>query len=218
MLLPNQKWLNFDITIKLFDHDNNSFILLERKDCVTHLEILIDSISLGNNILKTSKSLGILSRLRHFVATDTLLSMYRYLILPYITYGIAVWGQAAQTNLDKLLILQKVLLVKFILLHTDFMRSRYSTSIISSCRTFNTASQFALLSMTFLRIHCRETFPTNFFIYHKCIAKILGFQRLVVSENKNIRVLTKHKFETSLHQLLLKQPLLIPSLTRSNIF
>ena len=25
----------------------------------------------------------------------------------YITYGIAVWGQAGQTNLDKLLILQK---------------------------------------------------------------------------------------------------------------
>ena len=29
------------------------------------------------------------------------------MILPYITYGIAVWGQAAQTNLDTLFILQK---------------------------------------------------------------------------------------------------------------
>ena len=28
-------------------------------------------------------------------------------ILPHIAYGIAVWGQAAQTNVDKLLILQK---------------------------------------------------------------------------------------------------------------
>ena len=163
MLLPNQKWMSFDITIKLFDHDKNSFILLERKDYVTHLEILIDSISLGNNILKTCKSLGILSRFRHFVATDTLLRIYGSLILPYITYGIALWSQVAQTNLDKLPILQKVLFVKFPLLHTDLMRSRYTTSIIYSCRTFNTASQFALLSMTFLRIHCRETFPTIFF-------------------------------------------------------
>ena len=82
--------MNFDITIKLFDHDKNFVILLERKDYVKYLEILIDSISLGNNILKTSESLGILSRLRHFVPTDTLLSIYGSLILPYITYGIAL--------------------------------------------------------------------------------------------------------------------------------
>ena len=54
-----------------------------------------------------NKSPGIISRLRHFVPTDTLLSIYQSLIQPYITYGIAVWGQAAPTNLDKLLILQK---------------------------------------------------------------------------------------------------------------
>ena len=38
-----QKWMNFDITIKFFDHDKNFFILLERKDYVKYLEILIDS-------------------------------------------------------------------------------------------------------------------------------------------------------------------------------
>lgn len=36
-----QKWMNFDI--QLFDHDKNSFILLEMKDYVKCLEILIDS-------------------------------------------------------------------------------------------------------------------------------------------------------------------------------
>mgnify|MGYP000565591247 CR=1 FL=1 len=63
--------------------------------------------SLGGNISKISKSLGIVSRLRHFVPTDALLSIYQSFIQPYITYGIVVRGQAAQTNLDKLLILQK---------------------------------------------------------------------------------------------------------------
>ena len=42
--------------------------------------------------------------LRHFVPTDSLLSIYRSLILPHIAYGIAVWGQAAQTDVDKLLL------------------------------------------------------------------------------------------------------------------
>ena len=40
---PYQKWMNFDITIKLFDHDKNFFILLERKDYAKYLEIIIDS-------------------------------------------------------------------------------------------------------------------------------------------------------------------------------
>ena len=44
--------------------------------------------------------------MRHFDPTDTLLSIYRSLTLPYIT-GNAVWDQAAQTNLGTLLILQK---------------------------------------------------------------------------------------------------------------
>ena len=105
---PFQKWMNFDITIKLFDHDKNFFILLERKDYVKYLEIIIDSnLPWKQHILfialKTSKFLGILSRLRHFVPTDTLLSIYRSLIMPHIT----AWGQAPQTNLDKLLISEK---------------------------------------------------------------------------------------------------------------
>ena len=100
--------MNCDVTIKLFDHDKNSLILPERKAYVKYLGILIISnLTWRQHILftssKISKSLNILSRLRHFVPTDTLLSIYQ----SYTTHGIAIWGQAAQTNLDKLLILQK---------------------------------------------------------------------------------------------------------------
>ena len=97
--------MSFDITIRLFDHDKDSVILLERKGYVKYLEIIIDcNLAWKQHIQfissKTSKSRGIfkLSRLRNFVLTDTLLSIYRSLILPYITYGIVVWGQAAETN------------------------------------------------------------------------------------------------------------------------
>ena len=40
---PYQKRMNFDVTIKLFDHDKNSLISLERKDYVEYLGVLIDS-------------------------------------------------------------------------------------------------------------------------------------------------------------------------------
>ena len=86
-------------------------ILLERRNCVKYLSILFDpNLTWKQYILfissRISKSFGILSRLRHFDPTDTLLSIYRSLTLPYIT-GNAVWDQAAQTNLGTLLILQK---------------------------------------------------------------------------------------------------------------
>ena len=91
---------------------HNYFMQNERKEYVKYLGVLIDStLAWRQHILfissKISKSLGIISRLRHFVPTDTLLSIYQSLIQPYVTYGIAVRGQAAQTNQDKLLILQK---------------------------------------------------------------------------------------------------------------
>ena len=77
---PYQKRMNFDVTIKLFD-DKNSLILLERKDYVKYLGILIDStLTWKQHILfissKISNSLVIISRLTHFVPTDTLLSKH----------------------------------------------------------------------------------------------------------------------------------------------
>lgn len=115
----------------------------------------------------------------HFVPTGTLLRIYRSLTQPYITYGIAVSGQTAQKNLDKLLIWQKRALRLIHFLYTDLTWSRYSTCIASSRLTFNTASQFVLLSMTFLTIVCRKIVLTSFLNLHKWIASILRFQRPV---------------------------------------
>ena len=44
---------------------------------------------------------------RHFVPISTLLNIYESLISPYISFGIAVWGHAAQIYLKKILVLQK---------------------------------------------------------------------------------------------------------------
>ena len=60
-----------------------------------------------NVALKISKTIGVIARLRHFVPLCTLLNIYRSLIFPYLSYGLAAWGQAAKTHLQKLLVLQK---------------------------------------------------------------------------------------------------------------
>ena len=47
------------------------------------------------------------SRVRCFVPTHTLLTIYRSFIAPYLTYGLVAWGQTSKSSLDKLLKLQR---------------------------------------------------------------------------------------------------------------
>ena len=57
--------------------------------------------------LKVSRLTGLIAKLRYFVPTHTLLTIYRSFIAPYLTYGLVAWGQASKSSLDKLLKLQK---------------------------------------------------------------------------------------------------------------
>ena len=57
--------------------------------------------------MKLSKTIGLLSKIRHFVPFHTLVSIYNSLVVPYLRYGLIAWGQTGKTQLNKLLILQK---------------------------------------------------------------------------------------------------------------
>ena len=57
--------------------------------------------------VKISKIVGVTTRLRHFVPFCTLRCIYQSLILPFLTYGLTAWGQAAKAHLNKLLLFQK---------------------------------------------------------------------------------------------------------------
>ena len=109
---PPQKKIDREIAINVYDNNTGQYLSLDRKNYVKFLGVLIDSnLKWSHHInyvaLKISRIVGIIARLRHFVPTQTLLMIYRSLILPYLTYGICVWGHASKFLLNKLLILQK---------------------------------------------------------------------------------------------------------------
>ena len=84
----------------------------EFKDHVKYLGVLLDSnlgwkFRIDNVALEVSRTVGVDVRLRHFVPRTTLLNIYQSLTLPYLTYGLAAWGQPAKTHLQKILVLQK---------------------------------------------------------------------------------------------------------------
>ena len=49
------------------------------------MEVHIDNVA-----TKLSKTVGLITKLRHFVLQHTLLNIYRALILPYLSYGLIV--------------------------------------------------------------------------------------------------------------------------------
>ena len=73
---------------------------------IRYLGILIDSnlpwkFHMDYVCQKVSKTIGVIAKLGHFVPRHVLLTLYRSLILPYISYGISAWGHATETHLHK---------------------------------------------------------------------------------------------------------------------
>jgi hypothetical protein len=107
-----QKRLAYQPKIRIFDNERNKYVNLECKEYIKYLGILIDkNLSWKHHInfiaTKISKSVGLITKLHHFLPRSILINIYQSLIYPYLTYGIAAWGQACKTHLDKILILQK---------------------------------------------------------------------------------------------------------------
>ena len=78
---------------------------------VKYLGIIIDSkMTFKNHInelkKKISRSIRILYKLRPFVTTQMLSSVYYGIIYPFLLYGIIIWGNAGKTTLTPILTLQ----------------------------------------------------------------------------------------------------------------
>ena len=109
ILQKKKKW----IISYILHISNHTLTSLECKDHVKYLGVLIlDShfswkYHIDNVALKISRIIGVFARLRHLIPFTTLISIYCSLILPYLSYGLAAWGQAAKSHLQKILVLQK---------------------------------------------------------------------------------------------------------------
>ena len=61
-----------------------------------------------NNVCKRcSRNIGVLNKVKLFLPKPSLHKLYCTLILPYLTYGILLWGTASNVDLNRLVRLQK---------------------------------------------------------------------------------------------------------------
>ena len=90
--------------IKIFNPNSNTQTTFEIKDFVKYLGIMIDSgLSWKNHIdfisHKISKSIGIITKLRHYIPRHLLFSIYHTLITPYLIYGYYLHGTIEQKHI-----------------------------------------------------------------------------------------------------------------------
>ena len=93
--------------IMIFDNDQNKNVALECREFVRYLGVIIDNnLSWKQHIdhvaIKISRTVGLICKLRHFLPRHTLLTIYRSLVTPYLTYGLTAWGQAYKSHLKNL--------------------------------------------------------------------------------------------------------------------
>ena len=100
---------------------------------------------------KISKCIGIMYKLRYCLPCSALFSLYNSLILSHIIYCIVVWGNCAQTKLDKIFKLQK----KAIRICTNSHYLAKSSPLFHKMNTLNLSHLYkyhsALLGFSYLK-------------------------------------------------------------------
>ena len=86
----------------IFDNEQNKNVALECKEFIKYLGILIDNNltwkhHLDHWTIKISRTIGLISKLRHLVQKHTLIIIYRSLVAPYLSYALIVWVQARKS-------------------------------------------------------------------------------------------------------------------------
>ena len=103
---PPQKTISYNLELIINDKH------LNQENCIKYLGIFIDSnlnwkSQIKSIIKKIKRSIGVLSKIRYYVDTAILISLYYALIYPFLIYGIIAWGNTYPTTLQPLYVSQK---------------------------------------------------------------------------------------------------------------
>ena len=100
---------------------------------------------------KISKTIGIMKRLSSFVPAAVLRTLYNSLVLPYLTYGVELWGAAGKVNVDKI---KSVQIRSLKLFAPNIVQSNSAFSLFHHHGILYFNSLFVLFSLIFLAIFC----------------------------------------------------------------
>ena len=147
---------------------------LERVNTKKFLGIIIDENLTWKShidaISKTiSRNIGMLRKMKHYVPGYILYSLYCTRVLPYINYGILIWGNTCKTYLDKIFKLQKWAIRIISLEHRS-----HTDPLFKKNNVLNISDTFKLELGVFMYKHRTNLLPQTFlnnFMKHNQIHK-----------------------------------------------
>ena len=86
---------------------------LKREYWIKYLGIMIDSQNLSwkkhvdCTVKKFRKTIEILSKIRHYVSQEILLTLYYGSVYPFLIYGMIAWGNTYESTVNPIFIIQK---------------------------------------------------------------------------------------------------------------
>ena len=123
---------------------------------------------------KLAKSIGIIIKVRHFLPSKTLVTLYYSLIYPYITYCHLVWGKASLVQLKKIIVLQKK--VVRIISFSGFQD--HSLPLFRNLQILPMDELYIFCASTFIFKILRKLFPTTFLnIFNPFSERLSTFSR-----------------------------------------
>ena len=130
---------------------------------------------------KISRNIGIMYRISYYVPKHTLLNLYYTFIYPYLIYCNIIWGGAATTHLNDLLLLQK----KVVRIITDSEYHAHSDPLFASTGILKIADIHRYLCCIYAFNHY-DKFSTNQHQYstrHRDIYLRPDYHRLSMTQN-----------------------------------
>jgi hypothetical protein len=157
MVFSNKKNNGSSISIKIDDKE------IQQTNNTKFLGVTIDSqlewkTHIQHVANQVSKCSGILSKTKHLLSKNTLMSLYYTLAYPYLTYCNHVWGCIQNSNLIKLVLLQKRIIR--IICKTDYLS--HTTKRFADCQLLKFLDINKLLIGTFMYKYKHNMLPFCF--------------------------------------------------------
>ena len=174
---------------------------LDRVTKTKFLGVIIDENLTWKNhidgITKTiSRNIGMINKLKFFVPERILRTLYCTLVLPYINYGILIWGQACKTYLEKIYKLQKWVLR---IISNSHYRS-HSTPLFHKYDILNVYDMYKLEIGVFMYRYFANLIPESFNTFFTKRSDIHNYHtrnNCNLNQTRNKRVFTDRTIRTT---------------------
>ena len=146
-----------------------------------------------NYIAKKKHSIGILSKLRYYLNSKTLLDLYYALVYPFLTYCLIAWGNTYQTSLQPLFVLQK----KAIRIITFSSFSDHTSPLFKDLNVIKLFDEVTFHIAVFMYKFKNRLLPSNFDVFFTSVKESHNYNTRLSSRMTHALPITRTSYGIS---------------------